>query len=212
MVQRDVLAKLIERAPLALVVIGAALLVLGAAGGWSQLALVVQEPLGRIALVAGGALLVALGCLMLWREQGRERHGAEGSAVASECGVRIVFPRDAYAVEGPRTVEVSGTYARRLPNTRLQIFNASSDRLQWWPQVSPVQFDELKKTWTGSSYVQNDTYVVVMAVGAAGRALCDYYAKVGRETGHWPSLELLPEDIVECDRIWLRQTPSVTLQ
>ena len=68
-----------------------------------------------------------------------------------------------------------------------------------------VQFNPVKKTWTGESWVVSDTIVMVAIVGKSGRILCDYYTKVGTETGSWHSLERLPDDIVECDRVWVRK-------
>lgn len=209
----EALSKLIDKASLALVALGASLLILAATGGWPQLTLAVQETVWRITIAAGGSALLVFGAWMAWRDQDRKLEERMPGDEGNSWGIRIVSPRNGYVVDGPRNLEISGTFQHKPRDSDVRIFNASPDLSHWWPQVGCLQYDVLKKTWGGSTFVQSDTYVVVMTVGPQGRLLCQYFEKCGRETGSWPSLERLPEDIVECDRVWVRYTtPAAAIQ
>ena len=48
--------------------------------------------------------------------------------------------------------------------------------------------------------------IMVAMIKESGRILSDYYARVGKETGMWPSLKALTSDTVECDRILVSKT------
>lgn len=202
MSEKEIIAKLIDRAPIALVVIGAVLLIIAAAGGWNNPSFQISEPIWRIIVGAVAIAIVALGGILGWREK---THDAISSELPNRYGIKIISPQEGASVGKWSTV--SGTYALK-PAGRVQLFTVSPDKHNYWPQ-DVVQYDLAKKTWSGTVYVggapQQITTIVVAIVGKCGQILCDYYAKVGQETGQWPSLERLPDDVVECDRIWVRK-------
>ena len=73
---------------------------------------------------------------------------------------------------------------------------------QYFPQ-SEVQYGNAEKTsWRGTIRIGGNpakTYVMLARVGDSGRKLCQYYSKVVQETGQYPSIVELTEDIIECD-------------
>jgi hypothetical protein len=69
MSDKSVIEKVISNTPLALVLIGLLLVVIGAAGSWPGPALQVNELGWRIALAFMGVIVVGVGGLLIWREK-----------------------------------------------------------------------------------------------------------------------------------------------
>lgn len=88
--------KLIENAPLALVIIGVLLLVTAATGGWSQLKLEVIEPGWRVMLAVAGVIVAAGGGVLMWGKR-PERAPID----AKKFGFKITSPADAARVGTP---------------------------------------------------------------------------------------------------------------
>ena len=129
----------------------------------------------------------------------------EQASIESQCyGIRIISPRQGASVG--EHLRVSGTFRDTPSKIDAQLFIVT-DGPQYWPQ-DVVQFDTLNRQWSGSVYIggepPQDVTVMVAIVGNAGRVLCDYYKKVGKEN-LWLSLEELTDDIVQCDRIQIRK-------
>lgn len=202
MLEKEIIAKIVDRAPIALVVIGAVLLFIAAAGGWSNPSFQISDPIWRIIVGIVAIAIVAMGGILGWHEKTGDGRPIE---TPQHYGIKIISPQEGASVR--EWVTVSGTYALK-PTERVQLFAVSPDKHNYWPQ-EVVQYDELKKTWSGTVYIGGSppqaTIIMVAIVGKCGQILCDYYAKVGRETGQWPSLERLTDDIIECDRIWVRK-------
>jgi len=65
---KSFIEKLIANAPLAIIVLGALLLVLGASGGWEKINLQIVETAWRIVLASIGAVLLIFGSVLIWRD------------------------------------------------------------------------------------------------------------------------------------------------
>ena len=204
MLDKSTIEKVISNTPLALVLIGLLLVVIGAAGGWPSPALQVNESGWRIALAAMGVVVVGVGGLLLWREK-----APPASTPSCEVyGIKIVYPRNGQEVEAD--FEIYGTYKTKPPNEKIvQVFHGPPGTPAYWPIIeAKVNFDVERKTWhTGARIGGNPAPrdIVVALMEQAGQALCDYYHKVGEETGKWPGIITLTPDIVECDRVTIKR-------
>jgi hypothetical protein len=122
----------------------------------------------------------------------------------SDYSIHITSPLNGTHVQGG-AVDVQGTYQGDLSNDRIVIIVSLPDGTQNWLSLAPVQIDPILDRWKGIAYLGGDppqTYHISVAlVGKSGRALLMYFAKVGRDTGQWPSIEVLPEDIQVCDYV-----------
>jgi hypothetical protein len=121
----------------------------------------------------------------------------------TDYGIKITSPSDNTLVEG--TVKVSGSYIKKPANDSFILVVKDADSSQYWPSSYTVQFDETLKEWNGEAYPSgnNKKYVIyAFTVGKSGRALYEYYKKVGKNTsGNWQSIVSLTDDYVECAHI-----------
>lgn len=108
------------------------------------------------------------------------------------------------AIVGER-FPVSGSYRVKPPQDSLLLINKSPDSAEYWPSASPVQINETLQTWSGEFYIfgapPKKADIIVAVVGKSGRALYEYYVKVGNKTNSWESINILTDDVIECDRI-----------
>jgi hypothetical protein len=199
-----ILSKLIDRAPLLLVLVGLFLVIIAAAKGWPNPSLQVDEVEWRVTLAVLGIIVVFLGGLLLWRETEGPDKSSPTIMPCDTFGIRIISPKAGEEVG--IDYEISGTYKVKPPESRvIQIFQGPPGTSEYWPMTEAnITFDVNRKTWhshahTGGGPGPRD--VIVTVSGKAGQALCSYYEKVGKETGQWPSIVTLTPDIVECDRI-----------
>lgn len=123
-------------------------------------------------------------------------------------GIKIVSPKHGEIRYGP--FEVTGSYDFKPPEGSVWIFIASLDDNEFWPQGT-VQFDEAAKTWKGMAFFYErparDANIIVAQVGETGKILCDYYTRVGHETGNFMPLLKLTSDVVEFDRVKVSKFP-----
>lgn len=154
------------------------------------------------------------------KEKMREVEGRAGTnpTICQRYDIRITSPRQGESVG--ECARISGTFGGEVPKMGAQLF-IIGDGPQYWPQ-DVVEFDTVNRKWHGRAYIggepPQDVTVMVATVGNSGRILCDYYKKVGEETGDilyekfakkeslYLSLKKLTDDIVECDRIRVRRT------
>ncbi len=206
--------KLRENSPLAVMVIGLFLLIVGAAGGWPKPQLQIHEPSWRIALAAMGVITIGLGALMLLRDKSEE-----SNLNVKKYGFTIAYPKANNAVGND--FDVGGNYVSRPPGSIvIRALDLSPSSARCWPKNQVVEFDELAKTWsarlTGVRFVHGVNRIIVVAVtGRRGQILCDYYGEVADEISQLrknykdPSISLpgIPfphPDLVECDRVTVR--------
>jgi hypothetical protein len=116
--------------------------------------------------------------------------------------IRITSPKQNEKHTGE--IPVTGTFRMMPPDKSVRIFVASVDEEQYWPQ-GYVDYDSMTKTWKGTAALYDkpprEAYVIVAKVGELGRILCDYFTRVGFETGAWLPLRKLNKDILVYDRV-----------
>ncbi len=122
-------------------------------------------------------------------------------------GIKITSPKQGADVGAE--IEVSGFYEVEPPKDSILLVYVSSDGRGYWPQ-NIVEVNPVRKTWRGKFLMGGDppqvADVMVAIMGKPGRVLFDYFAKVGQETGRWPAIEKLTDDMVECDRVSVKKT------
>ncbi|MBM3130523.1 MAG: hypothetical protein FJ009_18080 [Chloroflexi bacterium] len=201
MPEKSIIDKLISNTALALVVIGVVLVVIGAAGGWPNPALQVNELGWRIVLASFGVVITGTGGLLLWRERISRPSGNVLSR--EEYGIKIAAPKNGAQINSH--FEMVGTYRKKPSNgCNLQVFVVYRENQEYWPARSTVTFDTERKTWHAQVHIGGNPgprRIVVAVVGQGGQALWDYYFKVGKETERWPSIHVLTPDTIECDEI-----------
>lgn len=133
-------------------------------------------------------------------ELNRRMRVLRGIEEREDYGLRIEKPED--NAEVGEWFDVSGAYTELPPRGSARLFNRSPLDAGYWPQ-SIVEFDTAAKTWRGEFHLGADPpeegQIVLAVVGESTRILWDYYWKVGEETGEWPPIEELPEDVFVCD-------------
>jgi hypothetical protein len=126
----------------------------------------------------------------------------------ADYDIKITSPSSNTVFE-EEVVEISGSYSVEPPGEIVLFTIVPPGGHNYWPQ-DPVRVDVRNKSWQGKLIlvgeppIELDAMVAIM--GESGRALYDYYWKVGGETGEWPAIEKLTDDIVECDRISVVRT------
>ena len=190
MPDKSIIAKLIERAPLAIIVIGVIIFIIGAAGGWPNPALQVNETSWRIALALMGFFLSAVGGVLLWRETTLSSAMINTPLPVSKYGIKIDVPRA--GAELGETVEVSGSFTQKPPNGMLRLITISSDGKSFWPQEEIKEFDTTKNKWYArvnlGGQPRYGITIAVVLVGQPSQVLWDYYYRVGPQVGWWSIL------------------------
>lgn len=129
----------------------------------------------------------------------------------ADYALQITSPLDGSTVRAD-AIEVQGTLKRSPPAGSIVIFVRAQDGTLNWPQFTPPETDPMLGVWKGSANVMAGTdpltYRIAIAfVGKSGRALLVLYQKMGREIGHWPGIEFLPDDIQMCDEVSITRAP-----
>jgi len=187
-----------KNSPLLLIIIGLAIFIIGAAGTLPYTPLQVKESGWRIALAVMGAIVVGFGALLFFRE----RNNKESSLRADEYGLEIQSHehRDLIDYE----VVVSGTYKVKPPDGSVVLLEMNPDSRHYWFKDFAT-FDEGRKRWRAKGRIgapSGETRELIVAViGKNGKALRDYYFKVGRRTNQWPGIETLTTDVIECAKV-----------
>lgn len=216
MLDKTAVAKLIDRAPLAVIVIGVLLLITGAAAGLpiGNPPLRVEDYGWRISVGAMGAILVTSGLLLLWRESTREKKEASiEKNPGAKYGIKIDSPREGKQV-GDR-VEVAGTFLIQPPEGELRLFIVTPDSGAFWPKDIITQFDAQSHQWWGYVSLPSKASpyfvdIVVALVGKSSQAWLRYYTNVvARMTGGIHIDGPFPADILECSRVRVERVQGV---
>src|SRR5882672_8945242 len=188
---------LIQNTPLAIVVIGSFLAVLGAAGGWAKYGLAITEPGWRIAICVMGLFCAGMG---LGLHQKRDALGPAGEKIdAAKYGFRIRSP-ETNEVVGNR-LDIKGDYQTEpRPGVQIWIIEFSPSSQKYYPRKQVI-INEKEKTWQSldcriRGNANDRRCLVVEAVGPAGQALCEYFLITGNDPIGIPKLT---PDIIECD-------------
>ena len=204
MEKQSLIEKLMDNRPLAIIVIGLILFLLGANGGWSKADLKLDSTGWRLALALMGLVVFSVGGLFLWRGKNT---GSIDEESKKHYGIKIHFAEE--GVEACNPIEVSGTYEIKPNNHVLRAIEFDPLSQQYWPK-NYLDFDETKKKWSAQVYIGGAVgakrTIIVAAIGINGRILLDYSRKVNMEfKPKWPGLDGLTTDIVECDRVTVRR-------
>ncbi len=197
-----VIKALLKNTPLAFVVIGLLLAIIGASGGMERLSLKIEEPAWRVALALMGTAVAGFGGLLIWRA----RSEVNPTSLAKECDLKITTPMSGTDV-GER-IQFGGSYKKKPPEKSVVLIEQSVTSGDYWFKKRPV-FDEKNKQWYIESRVGGEPgqqrMVFVAILGESGQALWDYYWRVGEETKQWPSMRTLTADIIFCDNVKVRR-------
>jgi hypothetical protein len=209
---KALIEKLIENTPLAILVIGVILFVMGAAGGWPNASLSVQDPRWKIALGVMGVVTAGFGGLSYWRE--RTRKTDEGSH--ETYGIEITSPSNGDTVGENFIVE--GKYDVKPPDgVDVVLLEVSPKSGFYYPKTKKVFFDEKRKTWkTASISIAVRQYrggerTLVAATMRRDNALWEYFYQVSNlisrkdQTIHIPGFAKLTPDIIKCHEIIVKR-------
>jgi hypothetical protein len=202
MPDKSIIEKLIDRAPLAVIVVGVFVFILGAAGGLpiGNPPLQVSDYSWRIALGVMGLILAVSGLLLL----SKEKNISDAYLVSrlNDYGIRIDNP-----VNGARLgedIDISGSYKIKPPDGTLRLFTIATDGGWFWPQTI-AQFDLAKKKWHGKVKLggspRYSIFIVAALVDQSGHAMWNYYYKVGEKTNWTPIDAPFTSYAIECDKI-----------
>lgn len=207
MLDKTTITKLIDRAPLAVIVIGVIVFIMGAAGGLpiGNPPLLVRDFFWRAGLGLMGLILVAAGLLLLSRENGLSIRGGQ-KADASKYGIKIESPREGAQVS--EFVDISGSYTIKPPDNALRLFTVVPDGGWFWPQAI-AQFDTAEKKWHGKVKLSDTPryamFIVAAIVDTSGQVLWDYYFKVGEQTSWSPIDGPFSAYTFECAKVWVER-------
>jgi len=202
------LSILLKNTPLALIVIGILLCIIGAAGGWPYPTFKVDELAWRIILAFMGVIIAGTGILLLLRQPNRN----DPIPDAKQYKFRITYPEHKGEVEvRDGFYEVRGTYEKKPPAgysvTVFEIYPGI--KTHYRPRAASLDDDD--KTWRvprvwGGYDSGAERRIGVALVGASARALFDFYQEVG-EHYDWknvPGIYGLTPDVRMCHEIRVR--------
>ncbi len=197
-----VLKALLKNTPLALIVIGLFLVLLGASGGYEKYGLKVDNASWRIVLASLGAFVVVFGGLLIWRGEG----DLDTKRIAKECDPKISSHKDGDEVQ--EHIQLRGTYAKKPPDSVLAVIELSTSSRHYWFKKAPL-LDEKVKQWFADIRVGgnpgSERIIYVAVLGTAGQALQKYYFSVPEQTKGWAGIETLSPDIIRADSVRVRR-------
>ena len=133
------LEKIIENTPLAFLVIGVILVVIGASQGLPYTPLQVKEDGWRLFLGVMGAITAGLGCLSFWRQIGlptkQSQEGSDLKGKHETYGIKIISPPDGYPCGAGEKFRVEGKYDIKPPSgVRLAVHEVSPNSGSYYPK------------------------------------------------------------------------------
>ncbi len=118
-------------------------------------------------------------------------------------GIKVESPKPNAVIEG--SFLVSGSYRLTPPPDSLILINGATYEEKYWPSSFPIQINQTLQTWSGDFYLGGVSgtraNINIALVGKPGRTLYEYYLQVGKDTGQWPSIQVLTKDIKICDKV-----------
>ncbi len=204
MLDETTVRTLINRSPLAIVVIGVFVFIIGAAGGLpiGSPPLQITDFAWRIGLGAMGLILAVAGVSLLSRE-GKSTTINDPQIVSSvDYGIKIESPTSGAKLG--EDVVVSGAYRIKPPDGSLRLFTVSTDAGLYWPQTI-VEFDLKENKWYGRVRLGGNprysAFIVAAMVDQSGRAVWNYYNKVSKKTNWTPIDGPFSSYAIVCDKI-----------
>jgi hypothetical protein len=197
-----IIEKLVDNAPLLVLVLGVASFVPGATGGiyTSLLQLPVTDPIGRTALMVMGVVLVAAGATLLWNE--RRQKSAAVDVLQNTFNLRITHPQNHARVR--LELQVRGTFDVEPPDGMARVIELVPNTNMYHAK-SRITIDKASKTWLadikfGGKSGDRRVFILVLT-GKSADLLFEYYRMVGRETTRWIGIPGLPPDVIKCSQI-----------
>jgi hypothetical protein len=206
--KKSIVLAVLQNTPLAVMVVGLFLIVLGAASGWHDQGLDITDSRWRVALGAIGVITAGAGFLLYYHRPVSEKPDPK------KYGIRITSPQTNETV--PNRINVRGTYEKKssLDEFEVRVIEFTLVSQKHYPKRR-VAFDEKLKTWETFDFAidggrNNDKRIIMVSLlGKSGQALCEYYDRAGEEhRQHHAGIQKLTPDIVECDRITVNILPK----
>lgn len=173
------LKNLLKNTPLALVVIGAFLLVVGASGGFEKYGFKIDKVAWQISLAVMGAVVALFGGFLLWRGESEEHT----SQLAKGWNLKITSHKNGDQVD--QHIELRGTYVGKPPRDAISILEQSTVTKHWYFRKPPL-IDEKSGQWFTDFHlagVAGQKRILYLAVlGKAGRVLQKYFFMVEGQT------------------------------
>lgn len=199
-ISEKTLEKLFSNSSLVLVLIGVLLIIVGAAGGWANLSIEINDSKWQIVLAIVGVSLIGAGTFIIVKDKSVKPK-------SNQLGIRIISPNSGNEVA--EETEIYGVFDHLPENTLLKIFTKSLKTNEYWPQPTDVSIDKEKNTWSGYVHIGENEgkqrQIVITAIGEAGKNACQYYEKVGREIHTWIGFDQLPPGTTVFDSVIVRR-------
>lgn len=154
--------------------------------------IVLSQNRGKLCEISIGPLKFALPC---------SSASQPSPLTCADYGIKITSPQSGAKVWG--TYNVTGTFVNDLPDDRVLLL-LKAPAGDYFPQRTVI-VDREQRTWRGEIALGDgfgkDFEIIVSIMGDNGKALFDYFTKVGKETGKSPAIVKLTDDMMECDRV-----------
>jgi hypothetical protein len=193
-----VLAPLFRNTPLALVVIGVVLIVIGATGGIEKLSLTVDSPYWRVVLAVMGFVVASFAGLLIWRERKIEASALD----ARQYGIEITAPLNGDTVDAQ--VGLVGRFKKKPPEGSVAVIEKVLASGVHYLQPAPF-FNEKTSEWSSTYRIGSGERVLSIGIlGKSAQVLRNYYL-LCNETNKWQGLKELPPDFISCADVKIRR-------
>lgn len=203
------LKTLLKNTPLALIVIGVSLLLLGASGGFEKYGIKIDRVAWQITLALMGVVVASFGGFLALR--GDVVAEASPAQLAKSWDLKITSHRNGDQVEP--WISLRGTYSGMPDGGSVAIIEQSTVTKNWYFRKPPF-FDEKNHQWFTDFHLGGaagqDRILYVAVLGKAARVLQDYYFALEKRAsnaawldGNW--LEETAPDIFRQDQVIVRR-------
>ena len=90
---------------------------------------------------------------------------------------------------------IRGTLTKKPPDNSIQVIVVSG--AQYWA-TGWNHMEVTTTSWRSRSFGNGPYTVMIAYVGPNGRILLDYFQKSGEIHNHYPGIDVLPDDVIEC--------------
>jgi hypothetical protein len=111
-----------------------------------------------------------------------------------EFGITIIEPPNGYTLVNGE-VMIRGTLTKKPPDNSIQVIVVSGG--QYWA-TGWNHMEVTATSWRSRSFGTGPYTVMIAYIGPNGRILLDYFQKAGEIHNHYPGIDVLPHDVIEC--------------